>query len=65
MELIHIYKQRPFDYNTSEELQAAIRRGNVNYPTKDRQVSGECLSVMQGVSFHHHCLVNNLIDIKI
>ncbi|KAI8886265.1 kinase-like protein [Backusella circina FSU 941] len=43
-----VYRKRPFDYNTSEELQAAIRRGNVNYPTKDRQVSGECLSVMQG-----------------
>ncbi|KAI8979940.1 kinase-like domain-containing protein [Pilobolus umbonatus] len=43
-----VYKKRPFDYETTEELQAAIRRGYINYPTKDRQVSGECLAVMQG-----------------
>lgn len=43
------YEQRPFEYDTTEELHAAIRRGHVNYPTKDRQVSGECLSVIQGV----------------
>lgn len=43
-----IYQKRPFEYETTEELQAAIRRGHVNYPTKDRQVSGECLAVMQG-----------------
>lgn len=42
-------EQRPFEYDTTEELHAAIRRGHVNYPTKDRQVSGECLSVIQGV----------------
>lgn len=44
------YHQRPFEYETTEDLQAAIRRGYVNYPTKDRQVSGECLAVIQGVS---------------
>ncbi|KAI8647946.1 kinase-like domain-containing protein [Parasitella parasitica] len=43
-----IYRKRPFECNTTEELHAAIRRGHVNYPTKDRQVSGECLSVIQG-----------------
>ncbi|CAO3625392.1 unnamed protein product [Mucor hiemalis] len=43
-----IYQKRPFEYETTEELQAAIRRGHVNYPTKDRQVSGECLAVIQG-----------------
>ncbi|KAI8070231.1 kinase-like domain-containing protein [Thamnidium elegans] len=43
-----IYQKRPFEYDTPEDLQAAIRRGYVNYPTKDRQVSGECLAVMQG-----------------
>ncbi|CAO0792886.1 unnamed protein product [Mucor circinelloides] len=43
-----IYHKRPFEYDTTEELHAAIRRGHVNYPTKDRQVSGECLSVIQG-----------------
>ncbi|RCH88533.1 hypothetical protein CU097_009696 [Rhizopus azygosporus] len=43
-----VYRKRPFEYDTTEELQAAIRRGYVNYPTKDRQISGECLSVIQG-----------------
>ncbi|KAI7889007.1 kinase-like domain-containing protein [Mucor mucedo] len=43
-----IYQKRPFEYETSEDLQAAIRRGYVKYPTKDRQVSGECLAVIQG-----------------
>ncbi|KAI8351553.1 kinase-like domain-containing protein [Blakeslea trispora] len=43
-----IYKRRPFEHETTEELQAAVRRGYINYPTKDRQVSGECLSVIQG-----------------
>ena len=42
--------QRPFEHETTEELQAAVRRGYINYPTKDRQVSGECLSVIQGVT---------------
>ncbi|RCI03182.1 hypothetical protein CU098_011953, partial [Rhizopus stolonifer] len=43
-----VYKKRPFEYDTTEELQAAIRRGYVHYPTKERQISGECLSIMQG-----------------
>ncbi|KAI8047160.1 kinase-like domain-containing protein [Gilbertella persicaria] len=43
-----IYRKRPFECDTTEDLQAAIRRGYINYPTKDRQVSGECLSVIQG-----------------
>ncbi|KAI7858659.1 kinase-like domain-containing protein [Circinella umbellata] len=42
-----VYKKRPFECNTSEELKIAVRRGVIHYPD-DSPVSGECLSVIQG-----------------
>ncbi|KAL0075109.1 kinase-like domain-containing protein [Phycomyces blakesleeanus] len=43
-----VYGRRPFEYETSDELRAAIRRGYIHYPTNDRRVSGECLAAIQG-----------------
>ncbi|KAI7865874.1 kinase-like domain-containing protein [Spinellus fusiger] len=43
-----VYGRRPFEYETSDELRIAIRRGYVHYPTNDRRVSGECLAAIQG-----------------
>ncbi|KAI9317999.1 kinase C-like protein, partial [Dichotomocladium elegans] len=42
-----VYKKRPFECNTNEELKMAVRRGVINYPD-DVPISGECLSVIQG-----------------
>ncbi|KAI8142117.1 kinase-like domain-containing protein [Fennellomyces sp. T-0311] len=42
-----VYKKRPFECTTSEELKMAVRRGNIHYPD-DVPVSVECLSVIQG-----------------
>ncbi|ORZ09255.1 kinase-like domain-containing protein [Absidia repens] len=43
-----VYGKKPFDYETSDEISAAVRRGHVHYSNSKRSVSGECLAVMQG-----------------
>ncbi|KAI7905515.1 kinase-like domain-containing protein [Cokeromyces recurvatus] len=44
-----VYHKKPFEYDTTEELQAAIRRGHINYPKQDHQISNECLAFIQGL----------------
>ncbi|ORX56847.1 kinase-like protein [Hesseltinella vesiculosa] len=43
-----VYKKRPFEHESFDELTAAVRRGHIQYPNRSRPISGELLSVMQG-----------------
>ncbi|ORY93374.1 kinase-like domain-containing protein [Syncephalastrum racemosum] len=43
-----VYRRRPFEGATNDELRASVQRGIVQYPTNGTPVSGECLSVIQG-----------------